>query len=624
MEGLKEQNNNWEVVQKKTFTKWCNRHLRKDKARLIENITEDFEDGITLMHLIHCLYDIPIPKHNANPKMRPHKLDNISLALDMVEKDCKIKTNFLKSNHLIDHDCTFILGMVWSIILDYQIKGISVEELNAKEALLLWCQKKTKGYKDVQVDNFHTSWQTGLAFCALINRFRPDLLDFDSLDKSNRAENLELAFRVAEESLDIPRLLDVEDLIDVPRPDERSVMTYVSEYYHKFAMMDQKETAARRIQKFVNFTREVKGLQAKYESEAVALSQWVDKTTRRMQNTNYGKSLDEAKALLQEHKQYKTSEKPPMAKSKTDVEGMYSSIATKLSANKRAPYNPPSGSGPNDIAQRWDALGAAEREREKQIRHTISSIKESLQRAFADLANAFYSWISQQKTAVLSDGSGSLENQLQQITQLIATIDGGESQMRKLESANSHLDIAQIEDNPLTDHSLDELQSEYETVRGIAKKKKIALETELFSQQNKKGVSPEQLNEFRETFNHFDKNGDGLLDKNELKACLNALGVVFDSDAAFEAVFAELSKGGAGVDFDSFVDYMIKITEDTDSAEQIKSSFRILSNDKNYVHAEDLRIHPLQKDEISYLTNNMPPASSGYDFETYTDSCYSS
>jgi actinin alpha len=55
---------------------------------------------------------------------------------------------------LADKDAKFLLGMIWAIILDYQIKGISVEEVSAKEGLLLWCKKKTQGYKDVYVDNF--------------------------------------------------------------------------------------------------------------------------------------------------------------------------------------------------------------------------------------------------------------------------------------------------------------------------------------------------------------------------------------------------------------------------------------------------------------------------------------
>jgi hypothetical protein len=93
--------------------------------------------------------------------------------------------------------------------------------------LLLWCRKKTAGYKDVNVENFTTSWVDGLAFCALIHRHRPDLLDFDSLSKNNSRQNLELAFDIAEKQLGIARLLDVEDIVDVARPDERSIVTYV-------------------------------------------------------------------------------------------------------------------------------------------------------------------------------------------------------------------------------------------------------------------------------------------------------------------------------------------------------------------------------------------------------------
>lgn len=86
------------------------------------------------------------------------------------------------------------------------------------------------------ITNFTTNWKNGLAFCALIHKHQPHLIDYDSLDKNNAAANLELAFSVAE-SLGIPRLLDVDDLL-VEKPDERSVMTQVSEYFHRFAAQD--------------------------------------------------------------------------------------------------------------------------------------------------------------------------------------------------------------------------------------------------------------------------------------------------------------------------------------------------------------------------------------------------
>jgi len=338
----------WVEVQKKTFTKWMNSHLRKKGFPVINNAQEEFETGINLMNLVNALYSIDIPKHNKAPKMRPHKLDNIALALQMVE-NAQIKTNFLKSVHLADRDLKMILGMIWAIILDFQIKGISVEELTAKEGLLLWCQKKTAGYKDVKVENFSNSWKDGLAFCALIHRHRPDLLDFDSLSKGDAAKNLELAFEVAEQSLGISRLLDVSDITDSPKPDERSIMTYVSEYFHCFAAMDVKENAARRVQKFVQFNQGIEEMEAEYESTAQALLDWIHHTTQAMQDRHFGESLDAAKDLFEAHKKYLCSEKPPKAAQKLDLEALYANIQTKLTVYGRSAYNVPNGKSTSDI-----------------------------------------------------------------------------------------------------------------------------------------------------------------------------------------------------------------------------------------------------------------------------------
>ncbi|XP_032238825.2 MICAL-like protein 1 [Nematostella vectensis] len=103
--------------------------------------------------------------------------------------------------------------------------------LRGREALLEWCRRHTFGYKNVYIRDMTYSWQDGLAVCALLHRFRPELIDFESLSKDNALENNELAFRVAEQHFGVPRLLDPCDVVNTKDPDEISIMTYVSSLY---------------------------------------------------------------------------------------------------------------------------------------------------------------------------------------------------------------------------------------------------------------------------------------------------------------------------------------------------------------------------------------------------------
>ncbi|KAI8427258.1 hypothetical protein MSG28_014851, partial [Choristoneura fumiferana] len=135
---------------------------RKDTAlNWLTDLFSDLADGRRLLKLLEIISGERLPRPNSG-RMRVHKIENVRL-------------ESIGAEDIVDGNPRLILGLIWTIILRFQIQEIEIdvnessEKKSAKDALLLWCQRKTSGYHGVHIHNFSDSWRSGLGFNALIH-----------------------------------------------------------------------------------------------------------------------------------------------------------------------------------------------------------------------------------------------------------------------------------------------------------------------------------------------------------------------------------------------------------------------------------------------------------------------
>lgn len=366
----------------------------------IEDVGTELSDGVKLVHFFEIISNESLGKYEPAKEnmMRIKKAQNLNLVLKFVQSK-GIRLLNIGVDDFLDGNLKIILGFIWTIICKYSIDDISEEELTAKDALLLWCKKKTKGYSGVDVQNFHMSWKDGLAFCALIHAHRPDLLDFDSLNKADAAANLQLAFDIAEKKLGLPSLLDVADIVDNVKPDERSVMTYVAQFYHLFSANKQQEIAGRRVGKLVDLIEQIEKMKEEYNVAAGSFIEWAQKKAPAFADRTTENTSEDLSKKMGAMTEYRGGEKPEKAAEKVKIEGLFNAVAMKLRSNNRPPFVPADGFGVKDVESWWNKVGDEEKNRNDWLAKEYARWQkiEQLLNRFEQKAKALEAWNSSKK-----------------------------------------------------------------------------------------------------------------------------------------------------------------------------------------------------------------------------------
>ncbi|KAF4102423.1 spectrin beta chain, erythrocytic isoform X1 [Onychostoma macrolepis] len=404
-----------EAVQKKTFTKWVNSILARVSSR-ISDLYLDLRDGRMLIKLLEVLSGERLPKPTKG-RMRIHCLENVDKALQFL-KEQRVHLENMGSHDIVDGNHRLILGLIWTIILRFQIQDIIVETgqadqtgrqetRSAKDALLLWCQMKTAGYPNVNITNFTTSWKDGMAFNALIHKHRPDLVDYGNLQRSNPAHNLQQAFNVAEKKLGVTKLLDPEDVF-TENPDEKSIITYVVAFYHYFSKMKALAVEGKRVGKVLDQAIETEKMIEKYETLSSDLLAWIEQTINVLNNRKLANSLTGVQQQLQAFNSYRTVEKPPKFQEKGNLEVLLFTIQSRMRANNQRVYTPKEGALVSDINKAWERLEKAEHDRERVLRDELIRQEklEQMARRFDRKAAMRETWLQENQRLVTQDNFG--------------------------------------------------------------------------------------------------------------------------------------------------------------------------------------------------------------------------
>ncbi|XP_072250896.1 plectin isoform X11 [Leuresthes tenuis] len=359
-------------VQKKTFTKWVNKHLIKAQ-RHVTDLYEDLRDGHNLISLLEVLSGETLPREKG--RMRFHKLQNVQIALDFL-KHRQVKLVNIRNDDIADGNPKLTLGLIWTIILhfqvsssisDIQINGQS-EDMTAKEKLLLWSQRMTDNYQGIRCDNFTTSWRDGKLFNAVIHKHYPRLLDMSKVYRQTNLENLEQAFSVAERDLGVTRLLDPED-VDVPHPDEKSIITYVSSLYDVMPRVDVHDGVR---------VDELELRWQEYYELVTLLLQWIRHHVTIFEERKFPASYEEIELLWRQFLKFKETELPGKESNKNHSKHLYQSFESAVHTGQ---VKVPPGYHPIDVEKEWGRLHVAILERERLLRIEFERL-ERLQRIF--------------------------------------------------------------------------------------------------------------------------------------------------------------------------------------------------------------------------------------------------
>jgi Ca2+-binding EF-hand superfamily protein len=329
------------ALQRKIFSRWVNQKLQA-KGKKITDCVKDLQNGDNLIYLLEALSEKQFQNwKKIQTGSRMKQIDACGQALVFL-KECGVDMKTPPSSeNLVDGEQVSVMGMVWAIMLKFMKLDDGEEDgpsVTFADALKMWIANQVGSY-GLKVDNWTKSFHDGKVFCALVNKYRPKLLNWEQVS-GNSANNLTMVFKAAETYFGLEQYLAVTD---IEKLDDKSMVVYASEYYYGIAQQRKVDLAAKRVAKLIDYTKENDRLKEDYTKRAQALRARLDSNIPLLSDTTIENTMAGAVRRLELFNQYRKNEKPYLFSESFAVDSCFQNLARRLMSRKRPAFVPTKG-----------------------------------------------------------------------------------------------------------------------------------------------------------------------------------------------------------------------------------------------------------------------------------------
>jgi len=358
-------------------------------------------------------------------------------------------------------------------------------------------------------------------------------------------------------------------------------------------------------------------MRLEFAKRSEALNRWMEELIDSLTTAAAVDSISEAQQMLE---QLEATDAEVAAQEAEQIKGV--TAYYKQMVDVGITTNPYSRFKMSDLLETLSTLKAASAERHEQLQDALAVQQDldATKREFAETAEKIISFVGSERQAIdvaapaiAIHGPDDAESiaRGKEILAALQEFDSDESRERRTASllpaqelSDKLIAAAELE-NPYTRESMTSLKTQMEQLVKVIRDKATIVEGQLARAEAQ--ITPEQYEEIRKAFEHFDKSGDHLLNAAEFSAALRSLDFELSEEAeasTFNKYAVQKSEDEMAISLESFTTFFLQQFKEKDTADELISAFKTVAGGKDFVQEKELREF-LPEAEAGYLLGRL-------------------